>query len=93
MQASPRAVFQNWLSHIGKSYGPDTAKFERRLIIWQNNLQHLFSSQPSEAKLNNLADLTDEEFRQAYLGQRARPAELRYAVAVDSAYQFEAGSF
>ena len=82
MQSDPRFAFQKWLRHHGRSLEHDKEEFERRLNVWYDNLRHLFEGPASQAQLNGLADITDEEFSQAYLGQMTRGKQmLRCATA------------
>ena len=76
VQRDPRATFKQWLQHLGRSYEHDKEEFEQRLNVWFDNMRHLFDSQASEAQLNGLADMTDDEFRQAYLGQKTRSKQM-----------------
>lgn len=73
-QSDPRAVFTEWTQHFKRNY--EHNEFEQRLDNWYNNLQQFVKTQTATAQLNGLADMTDEEFRQAYLGQHARSKEM-----------------
>ena len=76
MQHNPRAAFGQWLTHFGRNLDHSKEEFEQRLNAWSSNLQRHFDNQTAEAQLNGLADLSDEEFRLSYLGQRTRSKDL-----------------
>jgi len=87
-------LFESWMSKHGKSYQSFTEKL-RRLEIFKDNLKHIDDTNKQRSSywlgLNMFADLSNEEFKQMYLGVRTdglprrRDANsgFRYADAVD----------
>ncbi len=71
LQANPRGAFAEWANHFGRDYGSNAAVFEARLRAWLHTLRHVLAdAAPAvEVPVNGFADLSDDEFRQAYLGQ------------------------
>ncbi|KAK9112682.1 hypothetical protein Scep_020201 [Stephania cephalantha] len=84
-----RDLYESWLVQHGKAYNALGEK-ERRFEIFKDNLrfidEHNAEGHSYEVGLNRFADLTNEEFRSAYLGARtdayrrvAKPKSDRYA--------------
>jgi len=71
-----RDLFQSWMRKHEKSYESES-ETNQRFAVFKDNLRHIHSHNVQESKpsyslgLNNLADLTHEEFKTRYL-----PTEL-----------------
>ena len=71
-QADPRSAFAAWAAHFGRSYAAESAEFEARLGAWLHTLRHVLDAPAhagAEVPVNGFADMSDDEFRAAYLGQ------------------------
>jgi hypothetical protein len=72
---NPWEHFKDWVSRHGRSYAADTLELARRFKIWVENLEWALEYNAARAGkathwvgLNSLADLTQEEYRQRFLG-------------------------
>jgi hypothetical protein len=72
---NPWATFQDWVSRHARPYAADTLELARRFTIWVENLEWALEYNAARAGkathwvgLNSLADLTQEEYRQRFLG-------------------------
>ena len=77
-QAEPRSAFADWAAHFGRSYAADSAEFEARLGAWLHTLRHVLDAPAhaaAEVPVNGFADMSDDQFRAAYLGQVTPEAE------------------
>lgn len=77
-QAEPRSAFADWATHFGRSYAAGSAEFEARLGAWLHTLRHVLDAPAhaaAEVPVNGFADMSDDEFRAAYLGQVTPDAE------------------
>lgn len=67
MRESPLKHFESWVALHAKSYASDAVEMARRLAIWTENLEYIISYNSQHTShwlgLNNLADLTHEEYR------------------------------
>jgi KDEL-tailed cysteine endopeptidase len=57
-----------------KSYAGEAEEYARRFQVWVENLEYVVSYNAKQAShwlhINHMADLTQEEFKQSYLGYR-----------------------
>ncbi|CAO2830948.1 unnamed protein product [Amaranthus hypochondriacus] len=73
--AEVMGIYQNWLAQHGKAQNalPDPKRFE----IFKDNLrfidEHNSVNRPYKVGLNKFADMTNEEYREKYLGTRPSP--------------------
>ncbi|KAK9832110.1 hypothetical protein WJX81_008029 [Elliptochloris bilobata] len=70
-KADPRGAFAEWAAHFGRGYAAGSDEFEARLGVWLHTLRHVLAAPLADAMVpvNGFADLGDDEFRAAYLGQ------------------------
>lgn len=64
-------MFAEWAAHFGRAYAGDAAEAEARLGAWLHTLRHVLAdpAPAAEVPVNGFADMSDDEFRAAYLGQ------------------------
>lgn len=93
-KASPRESFTSWVKEMGKTYVEDAEEFERRFEIWLDNLEFILGhNERSDSYwlgLNVMADLTNDEYKQRFLGTRVPEERLnRTSTAVDANAEFD----
>lgn len=71
-KANPMQAFNTWLTQHGKGYANDAKQSADRFKIWQANLEYVLEHNAKGKSywlgMNSLADLTQEEYAQRYLG-------------------------
>lgn len=86
-KAKPRESFTSWVREMGKTYADDYEEFERRFEIWLDNLDFILDynkrSQSHWLGLNVMADLTNDEYRQRFLGTRVPEERLNRSSSTD----------
>ncbi|XP_023003481.1 cysteine proteinase COT44-like [Cucurbita maxima] len=72
-----REIYDMWLAKHGKAYN-GIEELEKRFLIFKDNLnfidEHNSHNRTYTVGLNMFADLTNEEYRAAFLGTRSQPA-------------------
>jgi C1A family cysteine protease len=85
---SPEAMFEDFKSDHGKSYGSD-AEENHRFLIFKENLafidRHNSEGHSYTVGVNQFADLTNEEFKALYVNTRYNRTAPRNTVWLDSA--------
>lgn len=68
----PLTHFRNWVVTHSKDYLGNVAEYEKRYSVWLSNLQYILKYNAAKTthwlRLNALADLTTEEFKERFLG-------------------------
>lgn len=72
-QADLRGTFEKWVKHNDKHYEPGSGEWEARFNAWVGNFERLAARGQQTVLLNGLQDLSLDEFRDMYLGQREKP--------------------
>jgi C1A family cysteine protease len=74
-QADLRGTFSTWAAKYGRTYLDDPQETEQRFRNWLATLEHVLEHSRKQSTmrlhLGASADMTDEEFRAAYLGQKS----------------------
>lgn len=82
-KADPRAAFEAWARLHSRTYLEDAQESEQRFRNWMETLEHVETHSRRQSSmqlgLGPFSDLTDEEFRERYLGQRSSNPLLRAA--------------
>lgn len=90
-----KGLYEQWLAKHGKAYNGIGEK-DRRFEIFKDNLkfidEHNSGNRTYKVGLNKFADLTNEEYRSAYLGTRS-DAKRRFVKSKNASrrYAFRAG--
>lgn len=87
-KANPMQAFNKWMAQHGKGYANDANESEKRFKIWQANLEYVLEHNAKGKSywlgMNSLADLTQEEYAQRYLGFSKADLKERRAKAAAS---------
>lgn len=85
LQVDPRAAFNAWVKLHARSYANDAQELEARYSVWTANMQHVLQHSLKQSSMqlgmNKFADMTEDEFRAAYLGYNSQRNPLLAAKA------------
>eukprot|EP00197_Chlamydomonas_leiostraca_P006203 CAMPEP_0202861608 /NCGR_PEP_ID=MMETSP1391-20130828/2947_1 /ASSEMBLY_ACC=CAM_ASM_000867 /TAXON_ID=1034604 /ORGANISM="Chlamydomonas leiostraca, Strain SAG 11-49" /LENGTH=497 /DNA_ID=CAMNT_0049541025 /DNA_START=70 /DNA_END=1563 /DNA_ORIENTATION=- len=94
-KANPMEAFNKWMAQHGKGYANDAAELAQRFKIWLSNLEYVLQHNAKGRSywlgMNSMADLTQAEYAQRYLGydKSARKALRTTKMASNAARPFK----
>eukprot|EP01023_Acetabularia_acetabulum_P021978 TRINITY_DN2171_c0_g1_i4.p1 TRINITY_DN2171_c0_g1~~TRINITY_DN2171_c0_g1_i4.p1 ORF type:complete len:345 (+),score=54.28 TRINITY_DN2171_c0_g1_i4:133-1167(+) len=82
---NPEQEFEKWVLKNERTYQPGSIEYNARFLIWKDNLDFIVKHNNKQngfshwLGLNNLADLTQEEYRKKYLGYYLPTSKMQYS--------------